>query len=162
MYFHSETTLPIRTTEKDQDSEDETIPEWMRVKTIQVNFIDKMELKQIHPKKQLFSVASRLLTFYTQHEGLLLNLLEIQRTRILAEQSPLCCVGIPNQCTSLSRYLFPLSWFVRSRFPSLNSLSEVSALNGVRTPALLSSRPFSPTRFYFVRNRTLDGLKKNG
>lgn len=40
MYFHSETTLPIRTTEKDQDSEDETIPEWMRVKTIQVDFID--------------------------------------------------------------------------------------------------------------------------
>ena len=39
MYFHSETTLPIRTTEKDQDSEDETIPEWMRVKTIQVNFL---------------------------------------------------------------------------------------------------------------------------
>lgn len=38
MYFHSETTLPIRTTEKDQDSEDETIPEWMRVKTIQVIF----------------------------------------------------------------------------------------------------------------------------
>ena len=36
MYFHSETTLPIRTAEKDQDSEDETIPEWMRVKTIQV------------------------------------------------------------------------------------------------------------------------------
>lgn len=36
MYFHSETTLPIRTTEKDQDSEDETIPEWMRVKTIQL------------------------------------------------------------------------------------------------------------------------------
>jgi len=36
MYFHSETTLPIRTAEKDQDSEDETIPEWMRVKTIQL------------------------------------------------------------------------------------------------------------------------------
>ncbi|PFX29034.1 polycomb protein suz12-like [Stylophora pistillata] len=36
MYFHSETTLPIITTEKDQDSEDETIPEWMRVKTIQL------------------------------------------------------------------------------------------------------------------------------
>ena len=36
MYFHSETTLPIRTAEKEHDSEDETIPEWMRVKTIQV------------------------------------------------------------------------------------------------------------------------------
>lgn len=36
MYFHSETTLPIRTAEKEHDSEDETIPEWMRVKTIQL------------------------------------------------------------------------------------------------------------------------------
>ena len=36
MYFHSETILPIRTAEKEHDSEDETIPEWMRVKTIQV------------------------------------------------------------------------------------------------------------------------------
>jgi len=49
MYFHSETTLPIRTTEKDQDSEDETIPEWMRVKTIQVDFID--EVKTNSPKE---------------------------------------------------------------------------------------------------------------
>ncbi|XP_015778039.1 PREDICTED: polycomb protein suz12-B-like [Acropora digitifera] len=36
MYFHSKTKLPIRSAEKDQDSEDETIPEWMRAKTIQV------------------------------------------------------------------------------------------------------------------------------
>ena len=45
MYFHSETTLPIVTTEKDQDSEDETIPEWMRVKTIQVNFFKWSEMR---------------------------------------------------------------------------------------------------------------------
>ena len=45
MYFHSETTLPIVTTEKDQDSEDETIPEWMRVKTIQVNFFKCSEMR---------------------------------------------------------------------------------------------------------------------
>ena len=37
MYFHSKTKLPIRSAEKDQDSEDETIPEWMRAKTIQVS-----------------------------------------------------------------------------------------------------------------------------
>lgn len=36
MYFHSKTKLPIRSAEKDQDSEDETIPEWMRAKTIQL------------------------------------------------------------------------------------------------------------------------------
>lgn len=42
MYFHSETTIPIRTTEKDQDSEDETIPQWMRVKTIQVTFFSRI------------------------------------------------------------------------------------------------------------------------
>ena len=46
MYFHSETTLPIRTAEKDQDSEDETIPEWMRVKTIQVFNFDLKELTE--------------------------------------------------------------------------------------------------------------------
>lgn len=36
MYFHSKTKLPIRSAEKGQDSEDETIPEWMRAKTIQL------------------------------------------------------------------------------------------------------------------------------
>ena len=62
MYFHSETTLPIRTTEKDQDSEDETIPEWMRVKTIQVNFKDKMNLTNSAKERTIF--VGNLVNFY--------------------------------------------------------------------------------------------------
>lgn len=155
MYFHSETTLPIRTTEKDQDSEDETIPEWMRVKTIQVSLIAEIKTIQYNVvKKKTIIFGGNGVNLSQCNTTFPFQSYRLIRLHWDSEEFSLA-VALVLDIPGRFSFLAPLSSFLClsiAVFPSSYTISAASALKRkrTRTSAPLRSRLFSRPQFYFV------------